>query len=98
MTILLTGGTGFIGSHTVVELLDAGFEVVLVDDFSNSSPEVLNRLKTITGQNIPFYRGSILNKDFLDNVFYENDIQAVIHFAAFKAVGGICRATSEILP
>lgn len=87
MTILLTGGTGFIGSHTVVELLDAGFEVVLVDDFSNSSPEVLNRLKTITGQNIPFYRGSILNKDFLDNVFYENDIQAVIHFAAFKAVG-----------
>ena len=87
MTILLTGGTSFIGSHTVVELLDAGFEVVLVDDFSNSSPEVLNRLKTITGQNIPFYRGSILNKDFLDNVFYENDIQAVIHFAAFKAVG-----------
>ena len=87
MTILLTGGTGFIGSHTAVELLAAGFEVVLLDDFSNSSPQVLNRLKTITGQNIPFYQGSVLDKSFLDNIFYENDIQAVIHFAAFKAVG-----------
>lgn len=87
MTILLTGGTGFIGSHTAVELLAAGYEVVLVDDLSNSSPEVLNRLKTITGQTIPFYKGSVLDKDFLDNVFYEHDIQAVIHFAAFKAVG-----------
>lgn len=87
MAILLTGGTGFIGSHTAVELISAGFNVVIVDDFSNSSPEVLHRLKKITGQKIPFYKGSILDKVFLDNIFYENDIEAVIHFAAFKAVG-----------
>ncbi|MGT2736213.1 UDP-glucose 4-epimerase GalE [Streptococcus orisratti] len=87
MSILLTGGAGYIGSHTAVELITAGFEVIIVDDFSNSSPEVLNRLKTITGQNIPFYEGTILDKTFLNNIFYENDIEAVIHFAAFKAVG-----------
>ena len=86
MSILLTGGAGYIGSHTAVELITAGFEVIIVDDFSNSSPEVLNRLKTITGQNIPFYEGTILDKTFLNNIFYENDIEAVIHFAAFKAV------------
>ncbi len=87
MSILLAGGAGFIGSHTVIELIAAGYDVVIVDDLSNSSPEVLNRLKTITGQKIPFYKGSILDKNFLNNVFYENDIEAVIHFAAFKAVG-----------
>ncbi|MBM7642961.1 UDP-glucose 4-epimerase GalE [Streptococcus loxodontisalivarius] len=87
MAILLTGGAGFIGSHTSVELIKAGYDVVLVDDFSNSSPEVLNRLKTITGKEIPFFQGSILDKDFLTQVFQENDIEAVIHFAAFKAVG-----------
>ncbi|SEF19072.1 UDP-glucose 4-epimerase [Streptococcus gallolyticus] len=87
MSVLLTGGAGFIGSHTAVELISAGYDVVIVDDFSNSSQEVLNRLKVITGQKIPFYKGSILDKNFLNNVFYENDIEAVIHFAAFKAVG-----------
>ncbi|MGT2802608.1 UDP-glucose 4-epimerase GalE [Streptococcus henryi] len=87
MSILLTGGAGFIGSHTAVELISAGYDIVIVDNFSNSSKEVLNRLKVITGKKIHFYNGSILDKVFLNNVFYENDIEAVIHFAAYKAVG-----------
>ena len=74
MSVLLTGGAGFIGSHTAVELISAGYDVIIVDDFSNSSQEVLNRLKVIIGQEIPFYKGSILDKNFLNNVFYENDI------------------------
>lgn len=80
MSILVTGGAGYIGSHTVVELLAAGYDVIIVDDFSNSSPEVLKRLATITGKEIPFYQGSILDKTFLDKVFKENKIEAVIHF------------------
>ena len=87
MAILVTGGAGYIGSHTTVELLAAGHEVIILDDFSNSSPKVLDRLKTITGKNIAFYEGSILNKPFLNKIFKENNIEAVIHFAAFKAVG-----------
>ncbi len=85
--VLVTGGAGYIGSHTVVELLAAGYEAVIVDDFSNSSPEVLERLESITGVKIPFYRGSIADKDFMNCVFEENQINAVIHFAAYKAVG-----------
>ena len=87
MAILVTGGAGYIGSHTTVELLAAGHEVIILDDFSNSSPKVLDRLKTITGKNIAFYEGSILNKPFLNKIFKENNIEAIIHFAAFKAVG-----------
>ena len=87
MSILITGGAGYIGSHTTVELLNAGFDVVLVDDFSNSSPAVLERLEKITGKKFPFYQGSILDTDFLDKVFKNEDIELVIHFAAFKAVG-----------
>ncbi len=87
MVILVTGGAGYIGSHTTVELLTAGHEVIILDDFSNSSPKVLDRLKTITGKNIAFYEGSILDKPFLNKIFKENNIEAVIHFAAFKAVG-----------
>ena len=85
--VLVTGGAGYIGSHTVVELLASGFEVVIVDNFSNSSPEVLKRLKTITGQDIPFYEGSISDKGFMNTVFKDNRIDVVIHFAAYKAVG-----------
>ena len=85
--VLVTGGTGYIGSHTVVELMASNFEVVVVDDFSNSSPEVLNRLKIIIGQNIRFYKGSILDKELINQIFRENHIQIVIHFAAHKAVG-----------
>ena len=87
MAILVTGGAGYIGSHTTVELLAAGHEVIILDDFSNSSPKVLDRLKAITGKNIAFYEGSILDKPFLNKIFKENNIEAVIHFAAFKAVG-----------
>ncbi|KXT74394.1 UDP-glucose 4-epimerase [Streptococcus sp. DD10] len=85
--ILVTGGAGYIGSHTVVELVASGYQVVIVDDFSNSSPEVLERLTKITGQEIPFYQGSISDKPFMNRVFKENQIETVIHFAAFKAVG-----------
>ena len=85
--ILVTGGAGYIGSHTVVELIAAGYEAIIVDNFSNSSVEVLDRLKTITGVDIPFYKGSISDKDFMNRVFEENQIDAVIHFAAYKAVG-----------
>ena len=87
MRVLVTGGTGYIGSHTIVELLDHGFEVVAVDDFSNSKPEVLDRLKEITGEKINFYELDVCDKEKLRQVFKENKIDAVIHFAGFKAVG-----------
>ena len=85
--ILVTGGAGYIGSHTVVELIAAGYEAIIVDNFSNSSVEVLDRLKTITGVDVPFYKGSISDKEFMNRVFGENQIDAVIHFAAYTAVG-----------
>jgi len=87
MAILVTGGAGYIGSHTVIELDKAGFDVVIVDNFSNSSPEVLNRLKTITGKDFPLYEGDILDRAFLVTVFEKENIDSVIHFAGFKAVG-----------
>ena len=87
MAILVTGGAGYIGSHTVVELDKAGYEVVILDDFSNSSPEVLKRLTKITGKEFPFYEGSILDHDFLTEVFSKEKIDCVIQFAGFKAVG-----------
>ena len=87
MAILVAGGAGYIGSHTVVELDKAGYEVVILDDFSNSSPEVLKRLITITGKEFPFYKGSILDHDFLTEVFSKEKIDCVIQFAGFKAVG-----------
>ncbi|MBM6614276.1 UDP-glucose 4-epimerase GalE [Desemzia sp. RIT804] len=87
MSILVTGGAGYIGSHTVVELLNANYEVVIVDDYSNSKPEVLNRIKELTGKGFKFYETNILDKEALEVVFKENDIEAVIHFAGYKAVG-----------
>ncbi|MFL2100920.1 UDP-glucose 4-epimerase GalE [Desemzia sp. FAM 23991] len=87
MSILVTGGAGYIGSHTVVELLNANYEVVIVDDYSNSKPEVLNRIKELTGKGFKFYEANILDKEALEPVFKENDIEAVIHFAGYKAVG-----------
>ena len=87
MRILVTGGTGYIGSHTVVELINHGFDVVAVDDFSNSKPIVLDRLKEITGKEINFYELDVCDKEKLRVVFEENEIDAVIHFAGFKAVG-----------
>ena len=87
MAILVAGGAGYIGSHTVVELDKAGYEVVILDNFSNSSPEVLKRLTKITGKEFPFYEGSILDHDFLTEVFSKEKIDCVIQFAGFKAVG-----------
>ena len=87
MKILVTGGAGYIGSHTCVELLNAGYEVVILDNFSNSSPEVLNRLKELTGKDFTFCECDIRDRKGLDKVFAENKIDAVIHFAGLKAVG-----------
>ena len=87
MNVLVCGGTGYIGSHICVELLDAGYEVTVIDDFSNSKPEVLEHIKEITGKEVKFYEFNILNEEKTEAVFKENKIDAVIHCAAFKAVG-----------
>jgi UDP-glucose 4-epimerase len=87
MNVLVTGGAGYIGSHTVIELLGAKHEVIIVDNFSNSSPEVLNRIATITGQKPRFYEGDVQDKKILNKIFQDNRIDAVIHFAGLKAVG-----------
>ena len=86
-TILVTGGAGYIGSHTCVELLNAGYDVVVVDNLCNSSRESLNRVKTITGKELKFYEADIADRDAMSRVFEENDILGVIHFAGLKAVG-----------
>ena len=86
-TILLTGGAGYIGSHTYVELAAAGFDVVILDNFSNSRPDVIDRLEVITGAPVTVYTGDVLDADVLDRIFTEHQIAAVIHFAALKAVG-----------
>jgi len=85
--ILVTGGAGFIGSHTCVELLNAGYDVVIVDNFSNSKPEALNRIRKITGKDFGFYEANILDLAAMEKIFEENKIDAVIHFAGLKAVG-----------
>ena len=90
MKILVTGGCGYIGSHTVVELLENDYEVVIVDNLSNSKKDVIDRIKEITKKDVKFYELDVCNKDELTNVFKENKIDAVIHFAGFKAVGESC--------
>lgn len=85
--ILVTGGAGFIGSHTCVELLDSEYEVVVVDNLCNSSKESLKRVEKITGKSVKFYEADIADKDAMNKVFEENDISCVIHFAGLKAVG-----------
>ncbi len=87
MPILVTGGAGYIGSHTCVELLNAGYEVIVVDNFSNSKPEVLERIKQITGKSVTFYQVDLIDSQGLERVFAEQTIDAVIHFAGLKAVG-----------
>ena len=87
MSILVTGGAGFIGSHTVVELLEKGEELVIVDNFCNSSPDVLEKIKKITGKDFKFYEVDLVDEENLDKVFAENNIESVIHFAGLKAVG-----------
>ena len=88
MSVLITGGAGFIGSHAAVEFLNAGYEIVIMDNFSNSKPVVLDRIKQITGKDFKFYRADLLDIASLDKIFDENpDIDSVIHFAGLKAVG-----------
>lgn len=88
MKVLVTGGAGYIGSHTVVELLNNNMDVVVIDDFSNSKPEVLENIKKITGKDFRFYEVNYLDREKLEKVFEENpDIESVINFAGFKAVG-----------
>lgn len=91
MSILVTGGAGFIGSHTCVELLNAGREIVVLDNFVNSKPESLKRIKTITGRDFPFYEVDLLDREGVKRVFSENKIDSVIHFAGLKAVGESCK-------
>ena len=87
MAILLPGGAGYIGSHTAVELLKEGREIVIIDDFSNSTPKALEAIKKITGKDFKFYEMDYADREKLEKVFEENEIEAVINFAGFKAVG-----------
>ena len=87
MRILVTGGTGFIGSHTCVELLDAGYEIVVFDNFYNSKPEVVDTIKTITGKDFAFYQADMMDSAAMHAIFDQHAIDAVIHFAGYKAVG-----------
>ena len=87
MSVLVTGGAGYIGSHTTIELIEAGHEVIIVDDFSNSNPVVIERIEELSGKKVKFYEIDITDKEKLETVFKENKIDSVIHFAAYKAVG-----------
>ncbi|MBU9744902.1 UDP-glucose 4-epimerase GalE [Diplocloster agilis] len=87
MSILVTGGAGYIGSHTCVELLNAGYEVVVVDNLCNSSEESLKRVEEITGKTLKFYRADLLDRDAMEEIFENERIDSVIHFAGLKAVG-----------
>lgn len=87
MRIFVTGGTGYIGSHTVVELLNNNYDVVVIDNFSNSKRNVVDKIKEITKKDFKFYEGNVCDKQILNKIFSENKIDAVIHFAGYKAVG-----------
>ena len=95
MSILITGGAGYIGSHTCVELLNAGKEIVVIDNYSNSCSESLERVKKITGKDFRYYDCDIRDREGLERVFAENEIEAVIHFAGLKAVGESCQKPWE---
>ena len=87
MAILVTGGAGYIGSHTCVELQNAGYDVVVLDNLSNSSEKSLDRVKAITGKDVKFYKGDILDRDILNKIFENEKIDSCINFAGLKAVG-----------
>ena len=86
MNVLVTGGAGYIGSHTCLELLESGHEVIVIDNLCNSNPESLNRVKMITGKEVPFYEGDVRDETLLNKIFDEHAIECVIHFAGLKAV------------
>lgn len=87
MQILVTGGAGYIGSHTCIELLDAGYTVIVADNFSNSKAETIDNIKQITNKEITFYRVDVTNEASVDEIFYRHDIDGVIHFAGLKSIG-----------
>ena len=95
MAILVTGGAGFIGSHTCVELLNAGYEIVVVDNYYNANPKSLERVKELTGKDFKSYECDIRDSKGMDKIFKENKIDAVIHFAGLKAVGESCQKPIE---
>ncbi len=96
MSVLITGGAGFIGSHTAVEFLNAGYDIVIMDNFSNSKPIVLDRIREITGKDFKFYKADLLDVESMDRIFDENpEIDSVIHFAGYKAVGESCSKPVE---
>lgn len=95
MKVLLTGGAGYIGSHTAVELVEAGYDIVIGDNFSNSKPEVIERLKQILGKDIKLYEIDFTDYEAVDKLFKEEDFDAVIHFAGLKAVGESCSIPLE---
>ena len=95
MSILVTGGAGFIGSHTCVELLNAGYEVVVVDNLYNASEKALERVEQITGKKVTFYEADILDRDALNAIFDKEQVESVIHFAGYKAVGESVRKPIE---
>ena len=95
MAILVTGGTGYIGSHTSIELLNRGEEIVIADNLSNSKIEMCDKIKEITGKDFKFYKVDLLDKENLRKVFEENEINEVIHFAGLKAVGESCQKPIE---
>ena len=86
-TVLLAGGAGYIGSHTAIELMSNGYDVVIVDNHSNSQPEVYNRIEQISGKSVKHYDIDVCDVEKLEEVFIDNKIDAVIHFAGYKAVG-----------
>lgn len=95
MKILVTGGAGYIGSHTLVELIEGGYEVVVIDNFSNSSPKCIKRVEQITGKEIEVYNGDVRDRELLTKIFNKHTIDWVIHFAGLKAVGESCEKPLE---
>ena len=87
MNVLVSGGAGYIGSHTCVELIEAGHTPIVIDNLCNSNPESLNRVKRITGKEVPFYEGDVRDAQLLNRIFAQHNIDCVIHFAGLKAVG-----------
>ena len=95
MKVLVTGGAGYIGSHTCVELLEGGYEVVVADNLSNASEESIARIREITGKELAFYRVDVRDKAAMDEIFTAHKIDWVIHFAGLKAVGESCAMPVE---
>ena len=95
MTVLVTGGAGYIGSHTVVELQQSGYDVVVIDNFSNASPKSLQRVEQITGRKVTVYNGDVRDHKLLDEIFKSHNVEWVIHFAGLKAVGESCEKPLE---